>query len=116
MADKIKLLLAILLVAAGIYGFYYFDEQYALLYRVLGLLLVVLVSTLIGLQTQLGSTTWEFGRSAFVEVRKVVWPTRRETVQTTLVVLAMVAIIGLMLYLFDRMLKWAVELLYGLGG
>ena len=116
MADKIKLLLAILLIAAGIYGFYYYDEQYALLYRVLGLLLVIAVSAVVAMQTQLGASTWDFGRSAFVEVRKVVWPTGRETMQTTLVVLAMVGIIGLMLYLFDRLLKWAVELLYGLGG
>ena len=114
MADKIKLLLAILIVAAGIAGFYYYAD-YALLYRVLGLLAVVGLSVVVILQTDLGRNTASFGRNAFVEVRKVVWPTRAETMQTTLIVMVMVSLIGLMLWLFDRGLLWGVKLLTGQG-
>ena len=115
MADKIKLLVAVLLIAAGIAGFYYFAEQ-ALLYRVLGLLVVIAVSAFVALQTQQGMDTWNFGRSAILEVRKAVWPSRQETVQTTLLVMVMVIIMGLMLWLFDMFLLWAVKLLTGQGG
>jgi preprotein translocase subunit SecE len=116
MADKIKLLVAVLFLAAGIAGYYYFAEQAALLYRVLGLLAVAAVSVFVALQTQMGMATWNFGRSAALEVRKAVWPSRQETVQTTLLVMVMVIIMGLMLWLFDMFLLWAVKLLTGQGG
>ena len=115
MADKIKLLVAVLLIAAGIAGFYYFAEQ-ALLYRVIGLLVVIAVSAFVALQTQMCMDAWNFGRSAVLEVRKAVWPSRQETVQTTLLVMVMVIIMGLMLWLFDMLLLWAVKLLTGQGG
>ena len=115
MADKIKLLVAILLIAAGIAGFYYYAEE-ALLYRVLALLAVFVVSFVIMLQTEVGSNTWNFGRSAVLEVRKAVWPTRQETIQATLMVLVMVIIMGILLWLFDMFLLWAVQLLTGQGG
>ena len=115
MADKIKLLVAVLLIAAGIAGFYYFAEQ-ALLYRVLGLLVVIAVSAFVALQSQQGMDAWNFGRSAILEVRKAVWPSRQETVQTTLLVMVMVIIMALMLWLFDMFLLWAVKLLTGQGG
>ena len=115
MADKIKLLVAGLLIAAGIAGFYYFAEQ-ALLYRVLGLLVVIAVSAFVALQSQVGMDAWNFGRSAILEVRKAVWPSRQETVQTTLLVIVMVIIVGLMLWLFDMFVGWAIKLLYGGGG
>ncbi len=115
MADKLILLVAGLLVVAGIGGFYQFADQ-PQLYRVLGLLAVLGVATVIALQSSPGKAAWEFGRSAILEVRKAVWPTRQETVQTTLLVLAMVVIVGLMLWLFDLLMNWAVRLLLGLGG
>ena len=115
MADKIKLLVAVLLIAAGIAGFYYFAEQ-ALLYRVLGLLVVIAVSAFVALQTKLGMDAWNFGHSAILEVRKAVWPSRQETVQTTLLVMVMVIIMGLMLWLFDIFLAWAIKMLISQGG
>ena len=115
MLDKIKLLVAVLLIAAGITGFYYFAEQ-ALLYRVLGLLVVIAVSAFVALQTQVGMEAWNFGRSAILEVRKAVWPSRQETGQTTLLVMVMVIIMGLMLWLFDMFLGWAIKMLIGQGG
>ena len=115
MADKIKLLVSLLFIAGGVAGFYYYADQ-ALLYRVLGLLVVIGTASAIALTTQLGADTLNFGRSAVVEVRKSVWPTRKETTQTTLIVLVMVVIIGLMLWLFDSILLMAVEWLTQRGG
>ena len=115
MADKIKLVLAVLITAAGIYGFYHFAEQ-GLLYRVLGLLVVIAISAFVALQTRMGADTLSFGRLAVLEVRKAVWPTRQETVQTTLIVMAMVVVAGLVLWLFDTFLLWAVKFLTGQGG
>jgi preprotein translocase subunit SecE len=115
MLDKIKLLVAVLLIAAGITGFYTFAEE-ALLYRVLALLAVFIVAFVISLKTKVGLDTWNFGRSAVLEVRKSVWPTRQETIQATLMVMVMVVIMGLILWLFDMMLLSAVQLLTGQGG
>jgi len=115
MADKLKLLVAMLLVIAGVAGFYYYADQ-ALLYRVLGLLAVIIAAVFVSMTTQLGTETVSFGRSAVMEMRKSVWPTRRETTQTTLLVLAMVILVGLMLWLFDMVLLWAVKILTGQGG
>ena len=115
MVDKIKLFVAVLLIAVGVAGFYYYADL-ALLYRVLGLLGIIAMATVVALTTQLGSETVSFGRSAAMEMRKSVWPTRRETAQTTLLVMAMVILVGLMLWLFDMVLLWAVKLLTGQGG
>lgn len=115
MADKIKLLVAILLIMAGVAGFYYYAEQ-ALLYRVLALLVVFAMATYVALQTQMGMDTWNFGRSAVIEVRKAVWPSRKETTQTTLIVMVMVIVMGIILWLFDTLLLWAVKMITGQGG
>jgi preprotein translocase subunit SecE len=113
--DKIKLAVAVLFVIAGIAGFYHYADQ-ALLYRVLGLLVVLGVAVAIALTTQPGMATLSFGRSAILEVRKSVWPSRRETTQTTLIVMVMVILVGIMLWLFDMFLSWAMQLLIGQGG
>jgi preprotein translocase subunit SecE len=113
--DKIKLAVAVLFIIAGIAGFYHYADQ-ALLYRVLGLLVVLGVAVAIALTTQPGMATLSFGRSAILEVRKSVWPSRRETTQTTLIVMVMVILVGIMLWLFDMFLSWAMQLLIGQGG
>ncbi len=115
MADKIKLLMALLLVAAGVVGFYYYADQ-ALLYRVLALLAVFGLAAAVAFNSQPGMDTWNYGRSAIIEVRKAVWPTRKETTQTTLVVMAMVIVMGLILWVFDTFLLWAVKTITGQGG
>lgn len=115
MQDKIKLATAVLLVAGGIVGFYYYAEQ-ALLYRVLVLLALIGVSIGIALTSQLGANTLDFGRGAILEVRKSVWPTRKETLQTTGLVVATVIFMGVLLWLFDMFLGWGYKSLLGLGG
>lgn len=100
---------------AGIAGFYIYAEE-ALLYRVLALLAVIIVAFLISLQTEVGLNTLNFGRSAILEVRKAVWPTRQETIQATVMVTILVIIVGIILWLFDMMLLAAVQMLTGQGG
>jgi len=112
--DTVKLLLAVLVLIAGIVGFYYFEAQ-SQLYRVLGLLAVAGISVAIVMQTVMGRNTWHFAVDARTEVRKVVWPSRQETIQTTLIVFAMVLVMGVVLWLFDTALGAILKALTGQG-
>jgi preprotein translocase subunit SecE len=112
--DNIKLLLASAVVIGAILGFYYLDA-YSQLLRVLGLMASVGLATFIAYQTAVGRVVWEFAAASKVEVRKVVWPSRQETVQTTLVVFVMVLIMGVVLWLFDMMLSAILRALTGAG-
>ncbi|MDX1252052.1 MAG: preprotein translocase subunit SecE [Gammaproteobacteria bacterium] len=115
MADKIKLILAVLVLGAAIGAFYYYADH-SMLVRVLVILVALGISTAIALQTGSGQKVLGFVRESQVEVRKVVWPTRKETLQTTLVVMAVVVLVAIFLWLLDMLLLWAVRLLTGQGG
>jgi preprotein translocase subunit SecE len=110
--DTVKLLLAVLLLVAGIGSFYYF-EGYSTLLRVLGLLAAAGLAVAVALLSVPGRQVWAFAVAARTEVRKVVWPTRQETIQTTLIVFAMVLLIGIILWLFDMMLMAIVRSVTG---
>ncbi|MGD2053406.1 MAG: preprotein translocase subunit SecE [Gammaproteobacteria bacterium] len=113
--DTFKLVIAIVILLAGIGGFYYYADA-SLLYRVLGLVAIVIVAAGIAFTTSTGQAILSFGRESRAEVRKVVWPTRQETVQTTLMVVVAVIILGIFLWLIDMMLLNAVQMLTGQGG
>ena len=113
--DTLKLWIAVLILAAGIFAFYRFEDQ-LLVVRVLGLLAVAGISVFIAAQSNTGKNIIGFIRGAQTEVRKVVWPTRAETVQTTLAVILMVFLVGIFLWLLDMFLLWAIQLLTGQGG
>jgi len=98
--DTIKLFSALAILIAGIAGFYYFEGESQLL-RVIGILVAAGIAFFITSTTNIGSRGIGFARDARVEVRKVVWPTRPETVQTTIAVLIMVFIVAIMLWLID---------------
>jgi preprotein translocase subunit SecE len=106
--DTMKLVFSLLLLGAGIFGFYYFSEE-SQLFRVLGILAVAVVCFLIVATTFQGKRAIGFARESRAEVRKVVWPTRQETMQTTIAVLVMVLIVAIMLWLFDMFLGWGVR-------
>ena len=106
--DTFKLMTALLVLIAGVVGFYYFEEQSQLL-RVLGMLAVAVVAFFIAATSDPGRRGLSFVREARVEVRKVVWPTRQETLQTTIAVLFMVLLVAIMLWLFDMFLGWGVS-------
>lgn len=110
--DTAKLVVAVGVIIAGIVGFYYFSAQ-ALLYRVLGIIGVAGVAIALIYSTALGGTIWEFLKESRVEVRKVIWPTRQETVQATLVVVALVFLVGLILWLLDMFLFWGISSMTG---
>ena len=110
MADKLKLSVALLILLGAIGAFYYFADQ-SLLVRVVGILVAVVVALLISAQTGVGRAALAFLRDARTEARKVVWPTRKETMQTTLIVMVMVVVVGIMLWLLDMVLLWAVKAL-----
>ncbi len=112
--DTVKLWVAVLLMSAGVYGFYYFDEQHAVV-RVLGIMAIAGIAIFIAAQTVFGRSILGFISGANSEVRRVVWPTRTETMQTTLVVLFLVLLVGLFLWLLDMLLLWAVQILTGQG-
>ncbi len=114
MADRIKLIVALLLVAVAIVGFYYFSE-YLMLYRVLGLLLVIGAALGLVLTTEMGRVSAGYVKDARTEVRKVVWPTRKETGQTTMLIMAAVVVVGIFLWLLDMGLLALVQLLTGQG-
>ena len=112
--DTFKLLLAIAVLIAGIVGFYYYEAE-SLLYRVLGVVFAAGVAIAISATTVLGQNLIGFGREARMEVRKVVWPSRQETVQTTFMVIVAVIIIGIFLWLIDMVLAEAIQLVTGTG-
>ena len=112
--NTVKLGLAVLILLVGVAGFYYFEAE-SLLYRVLGLLVFVGIALGVVYTTTTGQSVLGFAREARIEVRKVVWPTRQETVQTTLMVIVAVIVVGIMLYFIDMILLEAVQYLTGRG-
>jgi len=113
--DTIKLAMALVLLCGAVFAFYWYSDQ-SLLMRVLGLIGVAVVCVLIASRTALGRSTWAFIGTTRTEVRKVVWPTRAETTQTALAVLFVVLLMGVVLWLLDMFLLWAIRLLTGQGG
>ena len=113
--DTIKLLLALVILIAGIVGFYYFAEE-SLLYRVLGLLAMVGVAIGVTLTTAKGKGLVGFLGLSRIEVRKMVWPTRAETMQTTLIVFILVVILAIFLWFVDMLLGAGVKALLSVGG
>ncbi len=112
--DRIKMVLAVLVLVAGIVGYYYLGET-VLVVRVLVFLGALIVAAGIALTSAPGRAAWAFGRESLVELRKVVWPTRKETGQVTLVVVAMVIFVSLFLWFVDWILTYGVKVLTGQG-
>lgn len=113
--DTAKLVLAIVLLVAGIGGYYYFSDL-GLAYRVLGVVGLSLAAVVAALTTTAGKVFLVFLKESRIEVRKVVWPTRQETMQATLMVVALVFLVGIILWLLDMLLFWGISLLTGQGG
>ena len=113
--DVIKLAVSAFLLIVGIFAFYYLASVSALL-RVIGLLVIGGAAVAVALQTAPGRLVWQFVADARMEVRKVVWPSRQETLQTTLVVIVMVLVVGITLWLFDMLLMAILRFLTGQGG
>jgi preprotein translocase subunit SecE len=108
--------LAVLVIAAGAYGFVYFEDQAMTLIRVLGLVAAVGVALAIASRTDKGREFFAYAREVDIERRKVVWPTRQETLQTTLIVLAVTVVVAILLFIMDSIFGGLVRWVIGLGG
>ena len=104
MVDKLKFVLAALAVVAGIAGFYLLAPDASLL-RTASVLGGLVVAVLLVWTTTQGRQLVVFARESIFEVRKVVWPTRKETVQTTAMVFVFVLIMAIFLWLTDKTLE-----------
>ncbi|KON81910.1 preprotein translocase subunit SecE [Azoarcus sp. PA01] len=107
MADKFKVALALALIAAGVVGFYLLSEQ-ALVLRVLSVLAGVAAGVAVAWQSEPGRRFVAFARESITETKKVVWPSRKETVQTTGLVFAFVVVMAVFLWVTDKSLEWVL--------
>ena len=113
-ADKAKVAVAILIVIAGVAGYYVLANQAAWMRWVAVIAGLVLAGVVVAF-SRYGSEFRRFVELARIELRKVVWPTRDETLKTTAVVIAFVAIAGVFFWLLDLVLAWATRTLTGQG-
>ena len=114
MADKIKLLVSFLLIAAGVAGFYALQDSAAVL-RVLSVMFGVLLAAGVFWTTVSGKQFFGFAQDSVAEAKRVVWPTRKETIQTTAVVILFAVVMALFLWAVDATLLTIVNKLMGRG-
>ncbi len=107
--------LVFIILLAAVVGNQVYSEQ-ALFIRIVAVVGAIVVAGVLAFQTVKGKAVIDFARESRVEVRKVVWPTRQETIQTTLIIFAVVAVVGLFLFLLDGALIWLVDLITGVKG
>jgi len=112
--DKIKLGFALLLLAAGIAGFYYLRDS-AMVIRVVSVLLGFILATIVAWFTVQGKQFYAFSRESSEETKKVVWPNRKETVQMTGLVFAFVVVMAIFLWMVDAGLLLLVKSVMGRG-
>ena len=112
MADKIKLLLAVLLVIAGVAGYYFFADA-PMIVRVLSVLVGLALGGVVAGMSPTGRQFFLFAGEARDEAKKVVWPTRKETIQMTGVVMLFVVVMALFLWAVDSTLLWLVKMAMG---
>lgn len=110
--DVMKWLLAAAFLAAAVVGNYLYADI-GLLYRVLGVVALMLVSAGFALTTSQGKAFQVLLKEANIERRKVVWPTRQETTQMTVMILVVVVVMALLLWGLDSLLGWFVSSLIG---
>ena len=104
-ADKAKLGLAVALVLASLVAFYLLSKQGQVAQW--GALIAGLVAAVVVfLTSEVGKQFVAFGRDSWREVKKVVWPTRKETIQMTAYVFAFVVVMALFLWMTDKALEW----------
>lgn len=113
--DRGLWVIILVLLFAGIVANFYFGSVDWALRVAAGIILVAVLITL-AMQTTAGKKAWIFIKSARGELRKVVWPTRQETVQTTLVVVVMVIVTAIFLWGVDSLFLWLIGLLTGQRG
>ena len=107
MVDKVKAAVAVLLLIAGIAGFYFFSES-AMVLRVASVLAGLAAGAAVGWTTAPGKEFFAFAQEAVVETKKVVWPTRKESMQTALAVFGFVVVMAVFLWITDKGLEYLI--------
>ena len=103
-ADRLKIAVAVLAVIAGLAGFYILSQQ-PLVLRIATVLAGLVIAVGIASTSEPGKRFFAFGREAVAETKKVVWPSRKETIQTTAVVFGFVLIMAMFLWATDKSLE-----------
>ena len=114
MAEKIKIVIAALIAVGGLVAFYWLSDR-ALIIRLAALLGAIGVAIALMAFTEAGRTFLAFAREAWEEAKRVVWPTRKETLQTTGVVFLFVFTMAIFLWMVDTGLLWITQKLLGSG-
>ena len=112
--DTVKLAAAAAILVGGVAGFYLLSD-YPLAVRWVVVLLSLAIGIFVALQSEQGRVFWQFVQGSRVELRKVVWPTRQETLQTTLVVFVGVVVMAIFFWILDAALGWIMENVVGRG-
>ena len=107
MIDKVKLAIAVVLVGAGIWGYYWLSET-ALILRILAVVAGIAAGAVVAWFSTPGREFAVFASESVAEVKKVVWPTRKETMQTTAAVFAFVVVMAIFLWISDKTLEWVL--------
>ena len=113
--DSARLVLAGALLIGGLFGYYYYGDQYSQVYRVIGVLLATILAFVMAITTDPGRRLWRFAQGSRIELRKVIWPTRQEAFQTTIAVIVFVIVMGVFFWCLDLLLLWVTQTLTGRG-
>ena len=113
--DTVKLIAAVLVLLGGMVGYYYFADA-SIVWRVLGLVAGLVLGMVIAFQSVQGHQVWEFIQGSQVEIRKVVWPSQQETLNTTLIVIAFAIALAGFFFLVDLGLLKLTQIVTGQGG
>jgi len=111
--DFLKWSIVLLLLAAAVAGNYIYGEQ-SVLIRAVAVVVAIAIAGIIAMQTEKGRTAVTFAKESKTEIRKVVWPTRQEAVQTTGIVLVATVIMSILMWGLDSVLFWLVGFITGL--
>ncbi|WP_432454749.1 MULTISPECIES: preprotein translocase subunit SecE [unclassified Agarivorans] len=112
--DGLKWALAALILIAAVVGNYLYTDI-SVLVRVLGVVIAAVAALAIASQTNKGKQAFVFAKESRMEVRKVIWPTRQEAIQTTMIVLAATAFMSLILWGLDAILVRLVAFVTGVS-
>ena len=111
--DGVKWLLVAVIVFGGAFANSYYAGDFALLYRVLAMVALGLIAAVVAVNTEKGASFWSLLKAAQVEIRKVIWPTRQETVQTTMIVVAIVILAAIIFWGLDTLIGYLASLIIG---
>ncbi|MBA6252478.1 MULTISPECIES: preprotein translocase subunit SecE [unclassified Colwellia] len=111
--DSLKWMIVILLLAGVVFANYFYGDE-SVLYRAIGAVVGIVIAGVIAMQTVKGQNAVAFAKESRTEIRKVVWPTRQEAIQTTGIVLFATFIMSLVMWGLDSTLFWVVGFITGL--